>query len=156
MTNSTKKTAFSWDEKTTAKAIELYNAEVESAGLEVANTTKALNKIAEAIGAKSGQAVRSKLSVEKVYTKIDVTPTGSVKNKPTKVSLVRNLEAVLGLKRDTLETLDKANVGDLETLTAAILEMGTVEAVTAAYEALQDDLVSKLAEETENAEVNAA
>ena len=134
-----KNVAFAWNEKNTAQAIELYNEAIKKDGQVVANSTASLKKIADELKAKSAQSVRSKLSTEGVYTKVEASAgTTTAKAKPTKIGLVRNIEKVLGKEQDSLETLSKANVNDLEDLTAAIVALGTDEAVTQAYIELQE------------------
>lgn len=131
-TKETKKTAFAWDDKNTEEAIRLYNESGKD------NSRKALAKIAETIGAKSAQAIRSKLAVEKVYVKNEAVDTsGKTKTvKVTKVSTVYALETLLGLKKESLDTLEKANAKALETLTTAVVNLGKKDAVITALESL--------------------
>lgn len=149
MTDTKKKVAFAWDDKNTVVVVDAYNAELNREldpankdDVNQHNSKKFLADLADKVGAKSGASVRCKLSSEKVYVKSDTaTASGKVKDvKPTKVSTVYNLEKILGLEKESLDTLDKANASALETLTGAIVALGTDEAITEAYEALQDRL----------------
>lgn len=141
MTDS-KKVAFAWNDKNTAKAVELYAASKND------NSTTALAKIASTIGAKSGAAVRMKLVNEKVYVKVANAKDGKpAKVKPTKVAIVRNIESVLGMAQDDLDSLEKGSVAALNKLTAAIVELGTDEAIAAAYNAMLDREAEQEAEQ---------
>lgn len=71
MKKATTVKGFEWNAETVSKATELYQALIADQGVETANTNDELGKIAKEIGAKSAQAVRSKLANEKVYEKAD-------------------------------------------------------------------------------------
>lgn len=132
MTDS-KKVAFAWNDKNTAVAVAAYAASKND------NSTAALAKIAESIGAKSGAAVRMKLVTEKVYVKVTNAKDGKpTKVKPTKVSIVRTIEKMLGLTLDELDSLEKGSVIALNKLTEAVANLGTDEAIIAAYNAILD------------------
>ena len=151
MTKSTKTTAFAWDDKNTAVAIAMYNESNND------NSKKALLAIAEKVGAKSENAVRAKLSAEKVYVKVAPTTATKRTSKLTKIERVQNLEALAGLERDSLDTLEKANASTLDTLTARLAEMGTPKAIKQAYADLieAENEAQALAEEkAEMQEVN--
>lgn len=118
MTNTTKKSvAFEWNATTEKQLKELYtgnNAE--------------LRDIAEKLGAKSAQSVRAKLASLKMYVKTE-TPTSAAKksSKLTKVEKVNNLESLLGLDRDELDSLEKANARALDLLAEKLVELSKSE-----------------------------
>lgn len=110
------KVAFSWDEKNYATMLEAYKA----SGCD--NSNKALLVLAELVGAKSAQAARSKLSTSGDYVKVEGVKVDSTKApKVTKIQLTRNIESVLQLEKDALESLSKGNVSEIELITGSIL-----------------------------------
>jgi len=110
-TTTAAKAGFEWNETTVSKATELYQALIESDGLEIANSSDSLGKIAKAIGAKSAQAVRSKLSNEKVYQKAEKARSVRGVVRTQKVHYIRALQStakdlgvdLTGRKFDSLE-----------------------------------------------------
>ena len=146
MTTKTVKAVFAWDDKNTAVAVKMYADSKNS------NLKADLDKIAVAVGAKSAASVRAKLSSQKVYVKVEATATaGSKKTKSTKVELVQNVESILGLKRDSLDTLEKSYASVIAILTSAIVAKGTPEAIEQAYEDLmfcrEQDEVKRFSDE---------
>lgn len=124
---TTKNKAFEWNAETTSKATELYNQLVEDHGIEAAN--KSLDGIAKELGAKSGAAVRSKLSSEKVYQKPATKRKVGGSNKVPKISYIRALQGVAAknnveLNARNLESLESATVADIQDM------IKIVEAVT--------------------------
>ena len=148
MTNKTTKPAiFSWNEKNTQTVCDLY---IESGN---DNSKENLQKIASAVGAKSVNSIRSKLSTSKVYVKVEsATSAKKATTKITKVERVQNLESILGLQRDDLDTLEKANAVVLDTLTERFAELGQPEAVKQAYTALMEAEAEAQAEKEAEAE----
>lgn len=115
--------AFSWDEKTVAKATELYNA----LGKDVRNTKPELAKIAAAVGAKSAQSVMSKLVSEGVYEKSDA-PTSTGGTATQKCQIVNSIETILSLKKGSLGTLGKANKQELQMMVEALIKSSDTKA----------------------------
>lgn len=110
------KVAFSWTEKNYAEILAAYVASGRD------NSNKALLALAELVGAKSAQAVRSKLSTSGDYVKVEGVKVDSDKPaKVTKIQLTRNIESVLTLEKDSLESLSKGNVAEIELITGSIL-----------------------------------
>lgn len=123
MTNKT--AAFEWNAETTNKAIELYNALVESADVETANSKVELDKIAKTIGAKSGASVRSKLSAEKVYLKPATKRKVGGSGKVPKINYIRGLQKFAAdneveLNARKLESLESATVADIQDMIALV------------------------------------
>ena len=114
-----KSTAFSWDEENTAKAGDLYTQMVEESGIEFANEN--LKVIAQAVGAKSAAAVRSKLVSAKVYQKAD-TPRkvgggSSIRKIHYVRALVKAAEAKgLEVEADALDSLESSKMSALKIL----------------------------------------
>jgi len=111
-------TAFEWNEKTTATAIELYTAAVEELGAETANSKESLDGIAKQLGAKSGASVRSKLSAEKVYQKAVAKRKFRGTTKVPKINYIRGLQTFaedqeFDLNVRKLESLESATVADI-------------------------------------------
>jgi len=106
-----------------------YNAESKSIDLPsqpsqdthaAANSERALNEIAVAVGAKSGRAVRGKLAKEGVYVTLEATPAPSTSTRISKGQYVRSMAKGLGVDMEALQTLDKANLEALEVLTSKV------------------------------------
>lgn len=85
-----------------------------------ANSEKALNEIALAVGAKSGRAVRGKLAKEGVYVTLEAAPAPSTSTRISKGQYVRSMARGLGVDIEALQTLDKANLEALEVLTSKV------------------------------------
>ncbi|WP_197472699.1 hypothetical protein, partial [Oleiphilus sp. HI0123] len=80
-----------WSEEMAAKAVELYTAKLESEGKEAAADNEFLDSIAKQVDAVSGKAVRSKLTVMKVYVKPDAVASVAKTNTLRKEHFVRAL-----------------------------------------------------------------
>jgi len=138
-TTKTPAKKFAWNDETCSQAAALYaellgatyNPVTKTLDFEVgskptvdlhtvANSEKALNAIAVKIGAKSGRAVRGKLSKEGVYITLEAVPTPSTSTRISKGHYVRSIAEGLGVDLETIQTLDKANLEALETLTAKL------------------------------------
>jgi hypothetical protein len=154
-----KKAVFSWNDANALIVKDAYLLELNrvtdptnKADVNMQNDKKFLDDLAVKVGAKSGASVRAKLSNEKVYVKVEATKSGKkAVVKPTKVASVYNIEALFNLPKESLDTLEKANAVALDTLTKAIIALGTDEAITSAYEALVErQELEALAEEEEN------
>ncbi|AXQ66772.1 DNA binding protein [Vibrio phage vB_VpS_PG07] len=116
---------FEWNKETESQATTLYRELVAEVGLETANTNVELGKIAKAVGAKSAQSVRSKLSTlkdeegEPVYQKAAKARSVRGKVKTQKIHYIRALQnlatangvEVTGRK---FESLEQAVGSDLE------------------------------------------
>ena len=133
--------AFAWDEKNTAKAIELYTESGND------NSKKALELIATTVGAKSANAVRAKLASAKVYVKVTTESAPKRAGKQTKVEKVEQVSSMLGFEGDILDSLDKANATTLDALITAIADLGTPEAVKSAYKTLMEQETAEQAEQ---------
>tara|TARA_Y100001956_G_scaffold82213_2_gene102169 strand:- start:1504 stop:1953 length:450 start_codon:yes stop_codon:yes gene_type:complete len=134
MANNTK--AFEWNAETTSKATELYQALIEEKGVEAANSKIELDAVAEQIGAKSGAAVRSKLSSEKVYQKPTTKRKVGGSTKVPKMSYIRALQDVavengVELNARNLESLESATVADIQDV-IKLVEATTGKAVKVA------------------------
>ena len=112
MTDS-KKATFSWNEKNTAAIASAY------ADSDKDNSLASLAKIAIAVGAKSAQSVRSKLTAEGVYVKSAKAASKGNTNKLTKIQVARKVAVNLGLASDALDTLDAGNMSALTALMLA-------------------------------------
>ena len=131
MTTKTKPAAFTWDEKTTNRAIEMYKTLLADEGKDVANTNDSLLVIAKEIGAKSAQAVRSKLSSAKVYEKAAQARSVGGKVKTAKVHYIRAIRKAaenLGIEVTgrKFESLEQGVGTDLQLL-VAVIEKATGE-----------------------------
>lgn len=127
---------FEWNAETTEQAITLYNEAVDQKGIETANSKTELDAIAKTLGAKSGAAVRSKLSSEKVYQKAAQKRKVGGSNKVPKISYIRALQAVAAkkgveLNARKLESLESATVADIQDM-IKIVEAVTGESVEVA------------------------
>lgn len=116
---TTKNAGFEWNKETTEKAVSIYQAKVEAEGCEVANTNDSLGEIAKAVGAKSAQAIRSKLSTEKVYQKAAKARRVGGVVKTAKVHYIRALqnfaeEQGVELSGRKLESLEQGTTADLQ------------------------------------------
>ena len=138
MTDSKKVVAltFKWNAETTSQAANLYalslGATVEKGSLKfgdtkptndqhvAANSDASLNKIAMEIGAKSGRAVRGKLAKEGIYWTLEPQSAPSTSSRISKGQYVRSLAKGLDLDMEAVQTLDKANLDALETLTEGV------------------------------------
>jgi hypothetical protein len=143
-TTATKKATFAWDDKNAVIVKDAYLAEIAT-GSDLHNDKKFLADLAVLVGAKSGASVRAKLCSLKVYAKSETATTSGkpAKIKATKVSTVYNIEAILNLAKESLDTLEKANAKALETLTDAIIALGTDDAINKAYFELQDRILEE-------------
>lgn len=138
-TSKTTVKKFAWNKDTATQASQLYaellggnynadkNEIVYPADFEPtqeqhakANSEKALNDIAQQIGAKSGRAVRGKLSKEGVYIALEAQPAPSTATRVTKGQYVKAFSVGLGLDLETIQTFDKPNLEALEAFTAGI------------------------------------
>lgn len=138
-TTNTAAKKFAWNVETSNKAMSLYAqllggtydeakkeiifADGKAPSHEVhaaANAEAALNKIATEIGAKSGRAVRGKLAKEGVYIALEAQAAPSTSSRISKGQFVRSIAKGLGLEIEAVQTLDKANLEALETLTSAV------------------------------------
>ena len=72
---------FTWNEETTAAAVAAYQDAIAAHGCEAANSDDALNAIAAAVGAKNANSIRRKLTVEKVYQKVEKPATAKRESK---------------------------------------------------------------------------
>lgn len=122
-------TAFVWDEDTTAKATSQYLEMLNENGAEHANEN--LKEIAKTIGAKSANAVRSKLVSAKVYVKADAPRKVGGGTSVRKIHYVRALvkaaqEKGLDIDDDAFDSLESSKVSALKALAA--LAGVTVEA----------------------------
>ena len=150
MSDTTKKAAFSWDEKNSKIVAEMYTASGND------NSKKNLDTIAESVGAKSAASVRAKLSSDKVYV-LSTTTAGKARTpKASKQVIVNNLESILGLKKDALDTLEKANVTALEALTKAVVYMGSDQAITDSYDIMEERHAAEEEKELEKAKLQEA
>lgn len=128
---------FKWNEENTTEAVALYaellGATVVKGNLKfendkqpdhetqaAANSEKSLNAIAEKVGAKSGRAVRGKLSKEGVYIALEPQAAPSTSSRISKGQYVRSIAKGLGLDLEAVQTLDKANLDALEALTGKV------------------------------------
>lgn len=138
MTNTTKK-PFAWDEKNESVIADAY-AEQKAIDHAKANSKEWLGELAKKVGAKSAQAVRSKLSNMKVYEAIETTAsTGGKKARITKPMLA---EAACRAITDSGVTL-KGNAGD----TLANANVEALNAVIAAFEQLTGNSYAPTVEE---------
>ena len=136
-TTNTAVKKFVWNAENFASAANLYaqslggtyNAEAKSIDLPsqpsqdthaAANSEKALNEIALAVGAKSGRAVRGKLAKEGVYVTLEAAPAPSTSTRISKGQYVRSMAKGLGVDMEAIQTLDKANLEALEVLTSKV------------------------------------
>lgn len=138
MSNTNTPAKFKWTEENSNKAVALY-AELLGATVgkdntlefpegkqpehevhAAANSEKSLNNIATQIGAKSGRAVRGKLSKEGAYIALEAQPAVSTSSRISKGQYVRSIAKGLGLELDDIQTLDKANLDALSTMVTAV------------------------------------
>lgn len=85
---------FEWNEQNEPLIVAEYKAELEKDHAN-ANSTKFLASIAMKVGAKSGQAVRSKLSSLKEYSPLDKAAVSIAKPRITKPVLADNIRDLL-------------------------------------------------------------
>lgn len=117
MTQQTKK-PFAWDEKNQAVIAEAYETMLATDHAK-ANSKEWLGELAKQVGAKSAQAVRSKLSNMKVYQALETTgSTGVKKARITKPVLAACAvqaitDAGVKLEGNAGDTLANANVDAL-------------------------------------------
>lgn len=134
MTTTAKKvTGFEWNKETETQATELYLALIEAQGLEVANTNDALGSVAKEVGAKSAQAIRSKLSALKVYQKAAQARKVGGKVKTQKVHYVRAISKTaeklgIDVTGRKFESLESAVASDLQML-VSVIEAATGESI---------------------------
>lgn len=127
MTNTTKK-PFAWDEKNESVIAEAY-AEQKAIDHAKANSKEWLGELAKQVGAKSAQAVRSKLSNMKVYEAIETaSSTGGKKARITKPMLAEAAckaitDSGVTLKGNAGDTLANANVDALNALISAFEQL---------------------------------
>lgn len=112
---------FEWNEATVTKATELYEALIANVGVSEANKNDSLGTIAKEIGAKSAQAVRSKLAAAKVYQKAAAPRKVGGTVKTAKVHFVRALQKVaidngIELNPRKFESLESGVGADLQDL----------------------------------------
>lgn len=123
MTNTTGKAkAFSWNKENEATIIEAYEAKLAENHAE-ANSKEFLAGLAKQVGAKSAQAVRSKLSNLKVYEALETGSTAKGRKaritKPLLADCVKKavVDAGVAIRGDAMDTLANANT---DALTAVI------------------------------------
>jgi len=120
-------TANGWNEENTAIAIRLYKDALALSvkegenNTELANSTETLTAIRDATGAKSIQAVRAKLTVEKVYVKPEFARKVGGGTSIRKAHYVRALLAAandkgLELDSDAFDSLESGKVSALKSL----------------------------------------
>lgn len=131
MTNKAK--AFEWNKENEATITAAYQLLIEESGLAEANTNDSLGKIAKQVGAKSAQAVRSKLSALKVYEKADKPRSVRGTVKTQKVHFIRALQKVaqengVELTGRKFESLEQGVGTDLQ-LVVDLLEAVTGEKI---------------------------
>ncbi len=106
-----------WDEKNTAIIVEAY----QKADVESRNTKETLVSIGKLINYPNDRAVRAKLTNEKIYVKAEKSAGVKGRQTTSKTETRRAVETMLGLKVDSLSTLDKGNRADLELLQATLV-----------------------------------
>ena len=74
---------FVWNEETTAAAVAAYQDAVATQGCEAANSDETLGQIAATVGAKNANSIRRKLTVEKVYQKVEKPASAKRETKAT-------------------------------------------------------------------------
>lgn len=134
MTNTAKKAvSFEWN-ATSEKALkELYTGD-----------NSQLKAIAEKLGAKSAQSVRAKLASLKLYVKSETaTQSKKASTKLTKVEKVQNLESLLNLDRDALDSLEKANASALDLLAEKLVEIAKADQQSELESEQQSELESE-------------
>lgn len=109
-----------WTDESAAKAVELYEAKLAAAGKEAAADNDFLDEIAKEVGAISGKAVRSKLTVMQVYQKPDAVASVAKTNTLRKEHYVRALAHSLKVDADELDSLKNAKMSALAAITEAI------------------------------------
>ena len=130
-----------WSEEMAAKAVELYTAKLESEGKEAAADNEFLDSIAKQVDAVSGKAVRSKLTVMKVYVKPDAVASVAKTNTLRKEQFVRALANSLKLDADELDSLKNAKVDALQALCTALGSTDIAAASAKGYELETFELV---------------
>lgn len=129
---ATTKKGFEWNAETLAEAVKLYKAQLEIDAT-VANSNDFLGSIAKAIGAKSAQAVRSKLAAAKEYVKPDAPRSVRGTVRTQKAHFIRALQQVakdndVELTGRKFESLESATGADLQ-LVVTLLEAATGETI---------------------------
>lgn len=119
---------FAWDEKNESVIADAY-AEQKAIDHQKANSKEWLGELAKKVGAKSAQAVRSKLSNMKVYQALETSSTGSGKKaRITKPQLADAAckaitDAGVKIKGNAGDTLANANVDALNAVIAAFEQL---------------------------------
>jgi DNA polymerase III delta subunit len=136
-----KPASFSWDEKNQAVIVEAYKTE-QAANAQNANSTKFLATVAALVGAKSAQAVRSKLSSMKEYSALDKVSATITKPRITKPKLaddIRDLLTASGVdvSEEAANSLANANA---EALKAVISGLSMLDAPEDEDEAEEEEI----------------
>jgi hypothetical protein len=124
-----KPAVFAWNEKNQTVIVEAYKAE-QASNAQNANSTKFLATVAALVGAKSAQAVRSKLSSMKEYNALDKVSATITKPRITKPLLadeIRDLLTASGVdvSEEAANSLANANA---EALKAVISGLSMLDA----------------------------
>ena len=117
---------FQWNEENTAAAVAAYQDAIAAAGCEIANSDETLSQIAATVGAKNANSIRRKLTVEKVYQKVE-KPTAAKRESKASDPLAwdeAKMEQARTIYQDKIAKDGIAAANDTEFLTATAAIIG--------------------------------